>query len=90
MCVYTKEKEKKGPKGESLEAAGRKTCITCISNEFPDMQFETSLLTTQSKGLVLGISSAAFVVPKVDPQGPLLGLVFGQGVNLLQTEPVVL
>lgn len=54
------------------------------------MQFESFVSVAQSEVFVLGESSAAFVVPQVDPHGPLLGVALGQRENLLQAEPVVI
>lgn len=64
--------------------------ITCISFEFPNVQFEAGSLVAQSEVLVLGKSIATFVIPKVYPQDPLLGFVLGQGENFAKTKPMVL
>lgn len=64
--------------------------ITCISFKFPNVQFEAGSLVAQSEAFVLGKSIATFVIPKVDPQGPLPGCVLGQGENFAKTKPMIL
>lgn len=64
--------------------------ITCISFEFPNVQFEAGSLVAQSEVFVLGKSIATFVIPKVYPHDPLPGFVLGQGENFAKTKPMIL